>query len=283
MKPGEWNFLFGNSLSENKEFKIHRYTVQCTAPNYKIPENVDLNDVYDYFVDIVNHNIDIVQINNTNLKNNRCDYCKMRDDDSYYICIPCNKRMCLTCNDEINLFMEIINGPTGPESKSFNYTKNWHKREAFLTMCWNHRENWKYICNRKFYCDICQQTTENVYGKWMSDRNKNIDVCNKCFSKSKFNASFFEWNNEKLELDFNILEWIPVITDQDKNKILFNANIDSPNYSKLMVAYCDISNKWGYFDSISTSPSGSLQEVKTLSIKEICLKYDIPTYYGFKN
>ena len=78
MKPGQWNFLF-----PKKEFKIHRYWVNSIPPKYKIPDNVDLNKIYDYFVDLENGNMNIVRINDTYLFNNKCDYCKVRDDDSF--------------------------------------------------------------------------------------------------------------------------------------------------------------------------------------------------------
>lgn len=265
MKPGQWNFLF-----PKKEFRIHRYWVNSIPPKYKIPENIDLNKVYDYFVDLENGNMNIVRINDTYLYNNKCDYCKVRDNDSFYICTFCNKRMCNMCNEEITTLMN------SPSTYTY-FTKNWYKREVFLRMCWNHKESWRFVLNKVFYCDICQKTTNEVYGKWISDRNKNIDVCELCIPNSRFSGSFKEWKNEKESLDFNVLEWLPIHTDTDGNFLLFNANEESKEYSNLMIAYCDIGNKWGLFNI--NCEYNVLEFLKTNSIKDLCLKNDIPTYY----
>lgn len=214
-----------------------------------------LNDIINYFQSIKDDNIRITMINGIFICPDAfglyCDYCKTfmrdREDDVYYHCQDCCLDMCNLCYDETSEEIAIKNG-----------AKNWHERKDKLNKCRDlHTLSKRFQCSQ-YYCDICDKIiSDNERYSNISKDNRNCnDVCLNCSSTDegkdlieKKSLTLRENHSNPMEYaDFgSLLDWVPIMRDNEYNHIFINLNPDSQYFEKICLLSGDDHGRCGYF------------------------------------
>jgi hypothetical protein len=205
-----------------------------------------------------------------------CSYCKtaiyQNKDDiecgkplkdlSYYYCIDCQHCMCPLCHSETDYEIAM--------KHKVNISK-FEKRLPKVLHC-IHNHNVVYIpatsimsscvcdnCNKSITLFNNNRSSESLqlysYNKniirWYNNRENNNDICIKCSHTvsgkeliKKYDLELVEYKPVCEYLDFgSLLDWVPIYVSNSMDFILYNLNINSPNYKRL--AYCH--NNEGYY------------------------------------
>lgn len=218
--------------------------------------------VKEYFNDITNDHIRLINFNGMLLDNTDsyyCDYCRISIKDDWYYCFHCYKDMCKMCYQEVDEETAIKNG-----------AKNYKAREDALNECrtCNKIQSRPIFNVRPIYskwCDICRKKIEgniHVYSITIEDDidYDTFDICMECYKNKEDARNIVETRDMELlsienrenflfnYTDFNSLSyWIPIISDKEGCHIFMNLNPDDKNYGKLCLQSCDDHGRFGYF------------------------------------
>jgi hypothetical protein len=205
-----------------------------------------------YFSEILEDNLRIVEINGitTNLTLYKfgpyCDYCHNQCSNDYYYCYSCFNDMCINCYNEF----VVTNNQNSITKKIDNNPK----------ICKDH----DIVARKKntlnlFECDICEQLILDNERFHILVGNDTKDICISCEknnikdAKKYIDTHSLKLTNNKFDHDIyefgSIMDWIPLIYDDDYNMILFNYNADSKFAKRFAMVSCDNHNRMGYFIS----------------------------------
>lgn len=231
-KDGSITLKNGGKLITEKSKNLDMNFPQCPEEYNK----VTLKENYDFFRDLIEGKIDLVEINSYNITEEgriykKCDYCKIIGSNfPYSFCKKCDKLMCNYCIEE----------KTEEDAKK-NGAKNWHRRKNELLYCFSHMDELKVKFNIPVNCDLCSGSSKEIFGKWNCDRKNNKDLCPSC-SYSKFGSMIMgKFNNFKgyYYIDENnydygsILDWVVIGKKENENDLeylLYNFNKNSEKY-----------------------------------------------------
>lgn len=242
--------------------------------------------VTDYFNDIINNHMRLVNFNGIFLDRPlcyECDYCHTSIKDNWYYCFHCYKDMCKMCYEEVNEEIAIKNG-----------AKNYKDREKNLNEC----RHFNQIVPRPIYgipfigdnyCHVCNKLIESLsarYSVYDIHKEDSLDICMDCYQNRENAKNMVELKNMKYisadnresflfnYTDFNSLcYWIPIITDKiNQFNILMNLNPDDKNYGKLCFQAVDDHGRSGYFIMYDESITleSVLQKLKEITDKGTC-------------
>ena len=217
--------------------------------DFNIPEShrkYFINDIINYFNDIINNGARITFVNGVNMscydsQCYYCDYCHGNIKSDYYYCYDCHNDMCHLCYIETSEEIALANG-----------AKNYHKRQDKLTKCQNFHKIKLRKLNNSAICDLCGNHifTFNRY------HNQNdYDLCLDCSQIDSGKIQIIEQNLQLVDnilscdqCDFgSLIDWIPLIQDCEGNMILINANKDSQFHYKYAFASIDDHGRTGFY------------------------------------
>lgn len=211
----------------------------------------DINLILDYFEYIFKSDQSNIKLINDVICGEQiygCDYCMQKIDisDIYFHCLMCRTDVCSNCR-------------LNSSSNEFNQSKE-------LKNCLNNhnlisRSTYKSIkctyCLTNIYANMAYVSTSNYY---------NSNVCLECANInggldyiSSLNLSLKQIPSIYDQTGFgSILDWIPLITDNENNLILINLNPTSLNCNKLALSCIDDLGNRGYYQ---ISKSQTLNEL----------------------
>jgi hypothetical protein len=252
--------------------------------------------IIEYYNDIINREYRIRAFNGVviNAINDSyyCDYCKtkIKDIKDYYYCYHCSNDMCKLCYEEVDEETAIKNG-----------AKNFAKRAETLNECRSHG----CLKHRSLYmngpyvkvCDICELGINMDYYSRPDDETDTYDICIHCYNSDRENSKQeVEEHNMtlvKVDLDINklpfmqsgfnsMMYWLPIVKDEDYNRILMNLNPDDENYRKIAFQSWDDHSRVGF--GFVFDPQYTLEKVLTI-LKDIIDKgsYEYTELRLFKN
>lgn len=268
-----------------------------------VPGHKKVDYVIGYFNDILNDNFRISVINGAHTSNDgphhMCDYCEtfIEKEFNYYYCYDCHLDMCHLCFGETNKEISKLNG-----------IEHWHKRAETLARCREHDLRVRYFKELQYYCDLCRKDIYDIYRySNCEEKDDNCeDLCQKC-TETEMGKKFIEDN--KLILTENIIEcgyefgsmldWIPILRDDEYNLILYNCNPESELCNRLACVSSDNHGRMGFYTVKETIDLDELldkleeyysegewkklkgwEEFYNYPIKRFMQSQNIPVHYG---
>lgn len=259
--------------------------------NVENHECCDYDDWVQYFDAVKNEGIRICIINGFPasiyaLDSIYCDYCGSSIEPSsghieYYYCNTCKIDMCELCFMETDEDIAIKNGAL-----------NYNLRKDKLAQCRKHL-----LIKRNIPipndCDICSTTiTADYYS------NNDVKVCVKCaqtpegsglISSNRLEVVKCEYAMDKLEFG-SMLDWVPIVKDEEYDLILMNLNPDSLHYKQLCLCAADNHGRSGYFTlSKDITLDDVLKRIKYYTENSVnndrpiiayMIENNMPVYYG---
>lgn len=171
-----------------------------------------------------------------------CDYCNTSiEKDKYYYCYDCHLDMCSLCHSE-----------TSEEIATKNGAKNYHNRKDKLEKCHNNHQLIKRDKSRMYAtCDICNEGI--ILGQSYFNTEMDYDMCLEC-SKTDEGQDKMKENNLQLSVppcEMNqfgsMLDWVPIVIDDEYNMILINLNPESSYHQKYALSSVDDHGRQGYY------------------------------------
>lgn len=153
-----------------------------------------------------------------------------------------------------------------------------------------------FLCS--IYCDVCKEYVEN--GDYNYCYVCHCDICENCITSHEHTE-----NLRKRTIDGNpciicefgsLLDWVPVVIDEDDNMILVNANPESQYHGKYALSSIDCHGRRGYYTiwesttldtltaEMSTFPKiiddNGWDSFYAMPIKMMMIKRKMHVYYG---
>jgi hypothetical protein len=209
-------------------------------PFFRVPNGhqiMNKNDIIEYFADITDDKLCVTYINGIKtdyqFDSVYCHYCRSYcDNDMYFYCYDCCANICNKC---------------GIVAHSINNTNDSHsiilrnKEECTLYAC--------DLCN-----DIILDKFRYTTKKSITDTNTK-DICLMCRFTDR-GAKYIDNNGlifitNPINLSINefgsMLDWVPILRDDDGNMILYNHTLDSSLFDRLALVAIDKYERLGYF------------------------------------
>lgn len=221
---------------------IHYSPLPCITKS--LPDNYKIytdQDVDYYFESIMNGEYRLKHFNGfpshwlNGLSN--CSYCGMSIDFSTYsYCRECCNNMCNNCFNKLSL----------------QNTEEKNKLNGCRTHTLIPRSLGDILC--KYPCEVCKQYIEASESRFV-DTKKNYNICLNCSKTDEGkeliiqkNITFHTVMDSLKQRDFgSLLDWKPVIADDEENKILVNLNPESEYYGKICLSAMDDHGRCGYY------------------------------------
>lgn len=169
-----------------------------------------------------------------------------------------------------------------------NGAKKWKNRKDALLSCFAHQDKFEITKELPVNCDICEQYSNTVFGKWHCNRKNNKDVCPSCVNTEQgqdFISQVDGWTQTNYKKTSNsdfasFLNWIVLLRDKDTNDaLLYNINKNSPQYHRVVLVAVDDHSREGYF-VVPGSLEENLAKLQTTKIKDILSGLNHETHFG---
>ena len=210
---------------ENNDYPLYikRVTEYKQIPDFDAPpghSKVSSEDRNQYMQSLKYNricNIDGFIFDSMAISCNKCNYSSW-DDFYWFYCNDCRMTICCKCCNEF---------------------------------CHDHNQ-FKILESGTVFCDLCdEQITNSAY------KRGDMDLCLQC-SEKDHGIEYIKKNNlEKIESDIHrlfptksfgsLLEWVPIIKDNDGNMVLLNCCADSPRLGKIALFSGDDHGRVGIF------------------------------------
>jgi hypothetical protein len=228
-----------------------------TSPLPPKHHQLTFDDIITYFKEIRSGILRVVAINKLLLSDigdsRHCDCGDCRSsgsilDETYYYCRDCNQDMCLSCYDKTDQHHSHI-------------------------LVKRHRP-------QLFYCDMCPNGNI-IVGLHKYHGDGNYDMCLKCAQMESGQLMIKEKQLCMMDLNLacntcsfgSLLDWVPLLSDDEGNKILFNANPKSDYHQQYALCTRVRHGVLYYYSLVKPTEINSLiDEVRESSIKEIMIK-----------
>ncbi len=223
--------------SENNMINVKLPNGYIDIPEFRdIPSHKKVDYVIGYFNDILNDCLRISMINGMsssyNGANYKCDYCEtiIEKGSNYFYCYDCYLDMCNLCFSETN-----EENRTSSRCREHNLKTRYSWELYYCDICdVNIYDTYRYSnCEEKEYCeDLCQKCSETEEGKKFIEDNKLILTENIIDGGSDFGS---------------MLDWIPILRDDEYNLILYNCNPESELCKRLACVSSDNHERMGFY------------------------------------